>query len=73
MGHKDVFYVLFLYHILQCEVVNNMKKDYLNLEGLSHFFNQLLSLFAKKEDVITEEEIDEICGANIYAASEVLY
>ena len=50
-----------------------MKKDYLNFEGLSHFFNQLLSLFIKKEDVITEEEIDEICGANIYAASEVLY
>ena len=48
-------------------------KDYLNLEGLSHFLNQLLTLFAKKEDVITIEEIDEICGANIYAASEVLY
>ena len=48
-------------------------KNYLNFEGLSHFLENLLGLFLKKTDVITNEEIDTICGANIYAASEVLY
>lgn len=48
-------------------------KDYLNFKGLSHFLENLLTLFLKKNDVITDEEIDEICGDSIYAASEVLY
>ena len=48
-------------------------KDYLNLEGLTYFLEKLADKFAKKEDAITIDEIDEICGANIYAASEVLY
>ena len=48
-------------------------KDYLSLEGLSHFLDKLIALFAKQDDVITEEEIDEICGANILHVSEVSY
>lgn len=43
-------------------------KNYLNLDGLSHFFNKLINKFATKEeldaiedDVITNAEINDIC------------
>lgn len=52
-----------------------MKKDYLNLEGLTHFFNGLSNKFATKselgdiqEDTITNAEIDEICGVIVEEA-----
>ena len=37
-------------------------KDYLSLEGLSHFLDYLMGLFVKINDMITNYEIDEICG-----------
>lgn len=44
-------------------------KNYLSLDGLSHFLNNLLNKFSTKEelsaiqeDLITNEEIDIICG-----------
>lgn len=51
-------------------------KDYLNFEGLTHFFEKLLDKITTlleskvdKEDVveITEAEVDEICGSEIIA------
>lgn len=38
-------------------------KNYLNFEGLSHFLDNLMGLFVKTNDVITEDEIDEVCGS----------
>ena len=37
-------------------------KDYLNFDGLTHFFNKLFEKFISKDDVITDAEIDEICN-----------
>ena len=53
-------------------------KYYLNFEGLSHFLSKLSSKFVTKEElnniqenVITNEEIDEICGFVIEDGEEV--
>lgn len=55
-----------------------MKIDYLSLDGLTHFFTKLINKFATKDElnaieehVITSDEIDDICGAAVYTASEV--
>ena len=57
-----------------------MTKDYLNLNGLSYFLNKLLVKFATKdelkavqENVITDDEIDEICETSVVMASEVMF
>jgi len=41
------------------------EKKYLNLAGLSAFLNNLKEMFASKTDVITNDEIDEICGGAV--------
>lgn len=53
-------------------------KDYLNFEGLTHFFNKLFDKISKlledklsKTDTITTAEIDEICEVTIYNGDEV--
>jgi len=50
-------------------------KKYLNFDGLTHFLSNLSNKFATKdelsaaqEDVITEDEIDEICGGVVEEA-----
>lgn len=55
-------------------------KEYLSFDGLSHFFNKLALKFATKDElktaqdnVITDDEIDEICGTSIVMASEVKF
>lgn len=42
-------------------------KDYLNLEGLSYFLDKLLAKLVSNDDVITNAEIDEICGGIVTA------
>ena len=48
-------------------------KDYLNFEGLTHFFNKLIDKFVVKSELtsITNEEVDEICESVIYSGEEV--
>ena len=41
------------------------EKKYLNLAGLNAFLNNLKELFASKTDVITNAEIDEVCGGTV--------
>ena len=41
-------------------------KKYINLEGLSRFLENISGIFVGKEDVITETEVDEICGMTDY-------
>ena len=55
-----------------------MTKDYLSLDGLTHFFTKLMNKFATKDELvnvqnnaITNEDIDEICGTVIHMGDEV--
>lgn len=46
-------------------------KKYLDLDGLAHFLNWLIGKFVSNDDIVTDAEIDEICGTIIYTADEV--
>ena len=47
------------------------KTNILDIDGLRYFKEKLLDIFILKNDVITDEEIDEICNNSVIEEGEL--